>query len=93
MLSRNRNEDSMMLERGVDVDHTTIQILLAKSKNAVSWVGQFRDETMRELFGQFYTLVLAYRALRSNKTRSRTAVTSPTWGSVIVAHSISKAFS
>ena len=31
MLSRNRNEDSMMLERGVDVDHTTIQILLAKS--------------------------------------------------------------
>ena len=24
MLSRNRNKDSMMLERGVDLDHTTI---------------------------------------------------------------------
>ncbi len=58
----------MMLERGGDVDHTTIQILLAKSKNAVIWVGLFRDETMRELFGELYTLVLAYRALRSNKT-------------------------
>lgn len=68
MLSRNRNKDSMMLERGGDVDHTTIQILLAKSKNAVIWVGLFRDETMRELFGELYTLVLAYRALRSNKT-------------------------